>query len=77
MYGTQPIRTHMNLPVGFTETSVLQLWSAVLIAVISVILAIIIVVPRITGKNLSLKSFHFPSRKRSIVFSVSDKKLLV
>jgi hypothetical protein len=65
-----------ELTITFTETSGLQLGSAVLIAVISVILAVIIVVPRITGKNLSLKSFLFPSRKKSNYLGI-DKKLLV
>ncbi len=47
-----------ELIVTFTETSGLQLWSAVLIAVISVILVVVIVIPRITGKSLSLKTLR-------------------
>ena len=55
-----------ELTVTFTETSELQLWSAVLIAVISVILVVVIVIPRITGKSLSLKSFRLSSPKNII-----------
>ncbi len=59
-----------ELTVTFTETSSLQIWSAVLIAVITVILVLVITVPRITGKSLSLKHLPFLFAKKSIIASV-------